>query len=72
MNNSNIPDVADYLAGMASIGASLTLTDLGAAVGIAVAVLGFLANMIVTYRRDRREQRESDARVARMKKRRQM
>ena len=66
MNKPNIPEVAAYLAGMASIGASLTLTDVGAAVGIAVAVLGFLANTIFTYRRDRREQRESDAKLARM------
>jgi len=69
MNKPSVPEVAGYLAGIASIGASLTLTDVGAAVGIAIAVLGFLANMIVTYRRDRREQRESDARMARMKKR---
>jgi protein-L-isoaspartate O-methyltransferase len=69
MDKPSIPEVAGYVAGMASIGASLTLTDVGAGVGIAIAVLGFLANMIVTYRRDRREQRESDARMARMKKR---
>ena len=69
MNKPSVPEVAAYLAGMASIGASLTLTDVGALVGIAIAVLGFLANMFFTYRRDRREQRESDARVARMKKR---
>jgi protein-L-isoaspartate O-methyltransferase len=69
MNKPSVPEVAGYLAGMASIGASLSLTDVGAGVGIAIAVLGFFVNMIFTYRRDRREQRESDARVARMKKR---
>lgn len=68
MNKPTIPEVAGYLAGAASIGASLTLSDVGAAVGIAIAVLGFFANTFFTYRRDRREQRESDARVASMKK----
>jgi hypothetical protein len=69
MIKPSMPEMASYLAGMASIGASLTLTDVGAVVGIAIAVAGFLANTFFTYRRDRREQRESDARVARMKKR---
>lgn len=68
MSRLNIPDVRAYLAGTASIGASLTLTDIGTIVGIAIAVLGFLVNTIVTYRRDRREQRESDAKLARRKK----
>ena len=69
MSRLNIPDLRAYLAGASTIGASLTLTDIGAIVGIAIAVLGFLVNTIVTYRRDRREQRESDAKLARMKKR---
>jgi len=68
MSRLNMPGVTAYFTGAASIGASLTLTDIGAVVGIAIAVLGFLVNTIVTYRRDRREQRESDAKLARMKK----
>jgi protein-L-isoaspartate O-methyltransferase len=69
MNRTSMPDVTAYLTGAATIGASLTLTDIGAIVGIAIAVLGFFVNTIVTYRRDRREQRESDAKLARIKKR---
>lgn len=69
MSKPSIPEVATYLAGMASIGASLSLSDLGAVVGIVLAVLSFFANTIFTYRRDRREQRESEAKMARMNKR---
>jgi len=67
MNKPSIPEVASYVAGMASIGLSMSLTDVGAAVGIVIAILSFFANTIFTYRRDRREQRESDEKLARMK-----
>jgi protein-L-isoaspartate O-methyltransferase len=53
---------------MASIGASLTLADVGTAVGIATAVLTCLTNTVYTYRRDRREQRECDARLAQLER----
>jgi protein-L-isoaspartate O-methyltransferase len=69
MNKPHIPEVASYLAGIASIGVSMTLTDVGALVGIVIAVLSFCANTIFTYRRDRREQRESEAKLARLRKR---
>jgi hypothetical protein len=69
MNKLNIPDMARLIAGITTVGASLTLTDVGALVGIVIAVLGFLANTLFTYRRDRREQRESEARMARIRKR---
>jgi len=59
-------ELASYVGGMASIGAALSLTSVGAAVGIVTALLTCLTNTLYTWRRDRREQRESDARLARM------
>jgi protein-L-isoaspartate O-methyltransferase len=68
MNRPSIFGVASYVAGMASIGASLTMADVGAAVGIATAVLTCLTNTVYTYRRDRREQRECEARLAQLER----
>lgn len=68
MNRPSIFGVASYVAGMASIGASLTLADVGTAVGIATAVLTCLTNTLYTWRRDRREQRECEARLARLER----
>lgn len=65
MSKPSIMEVVGYAAGMASVGMSLTLSDVSTAVGIAVAVLTFVVNGIFAYRRDRREQRESDAKLAR-------
>ena len=65
MSKPSIIEVVSYAAGMASVGMSLTLSDVSTAVGIVVAVLTFVVNGIFAYRRDRREQRESDARLAR-------
>lgn len=68
MSRPTIFGMASYLAGLASIGASLTLADVGSAVGIATAVLTCVTNTVYTYRRDRREQKECDARVAQMER----
>lgn len=65
MSKPSIIEVVSYAAGMASVGMSLTLSDVSTAVGIVVAVLTFVVNGIFAYRRDRREQRESEARLAR-------
>ncbi len=54
------------LAG-ADMAASLTLSDLGILVGILTGLLGALVNLVYTWRKDRREQRESDAAWARRK-----
>lgn len=54
------------LAG-ADLATSLTLSDLGILVGILTGLLGALVNLIYTWRKDRREQRESDAAWARRK-----
>jgi len=66
MSKPHAWEVASYVGGLASIGASLSLTSIGAAVGIGTAVLTCLTNTLYTWRRDRREQRESDARLARL------
>lgn len=68
MSRPTIFGLASYFAGLASISASLTLADVGSAVGIATAVLTCLTNTVYTVRRDRREQKESDARVAQMER----
>ncbi|WP_322405255.1 holin [Massilia luteola] len=68
MSRPSIFGVVSYVAGAASIGASLTLADVGTAVGIATAVLTCVTNTVYTYRRDRREQRECDARIAQLER----
>ena len=42
----------------------LTLADLGILVGILTGLLGALVNLVYTWRKDRREQRASDAALA--------
>jgi hypothetical protein len=66
MSKPNGFELASLVGGMASIGAAFSMTNVGAAVGIATALLTCLTNTLYTWRRDRREQRESDARLARM------
>jgi protein-L-isoaspartate O-methyltransferase len=68
MNRPSIFGMASYVAGMASVGASLTLADVGTGVGIATAVLTCLTNTLYTWRRDRREQRECEARLAQLER----
>jgi len=48
-------------AALAQAVATLTLTDLATLVGIITALLGALVNLVYTWRKDRREQRASDA-----------
>jgi uncharacterized membrane protein (DUF485 family) len=50
------------------LAASLTLADLGIMVGILSALMSALVNLVYTWRKDRREQRESDAAWARHQK----
>jgi hypothetical protein len=66
MSKPSTSEVMSYAGGMTSIGASLTLTEFGVLVGIVTAMLTFIINAIYVYRRDRREQRESDAALAHM------
>jgi hypothetical protein len=52
----------------ADLATPLTLSDLGILVGILTGLLGALVNLVYTWRKDRREQRESDAAWARRRK----
>ncbi|MCA1857462.1 phage holin family protein [Massilia oculi] len=63
MSKLSAPELGSYAGGATAIGASLTLTEIGVIVGIITALLTFAINAIYTYRRDRREQRETDARL---------
>ena len=64
MKNLTNLEVTSYAGSGASIAASLTFTDIGVLVGIVTALLTFGLNAIYMYRKDRREERESDARLA--------
>jgi uncharacterized membrane protein (DUF485 family) len=66
MSKLSAPEVTSYAGAGASIGASLTLTEIGVTVGIVTALLTFVLNGVYMYRKDRREQRESDAHLARL------
>lgn len=57
------PEVSSYAGGVASIGASLTLTEVGVVVGIVTALLTFAFNAVFMYRRDRREERALEAQL---------
>lgn len=64
MSRHTGPEVASYAGAAASIGSSLTLTEIGVIVGIVTALLTFCLNAIYMYRKDRRERTESEARLA--------
>lgn len=57
MSKLSAPELGSYAGGAVSIGASLTLTEIGVIVGIITAVLTFVVNVVYTYRRDQREER---------------
>lgn len=59
-------EAVSYAGSGVAVGSSLTLTDIGVIVGIATAVLTFALNAIFMWRKDRREQRESDERLREM------
>ena len=61
MNRHTAPELASYAGGVSSIAASLTLTEWGVIIGIATALLTFGLNAVYMYRKDKREQRESEA-----------
>lgn len=66
MSKVSAPEVTSYAGGIASIGASLTLTEIGIIVGIVTALLTFGVNVVYMYRKDKREQRESEATLAKL------
>lgn len=59
-------EVGSLSGSAVAIGSALTLTEIGMIIGILTALLTFLVNVVYMYRKDRREQRESDARIARL------
>lgn len=61
-------EVSSISGAITSITAALTLERLGVIVGIATALLTLALNVEYTRRKDRREQRESDARIAALEK----
>jgi hypothetical protein len=63
MKNMTNMEVTSYAGSLASIGASLSFTDIGVIAGIVTALVTCAANVIYMARRDRREQRESDVRL---------
>lgn len=57
MSKISAPEVGSYAGGAVSVGASLTLTEIGVIVGIITALLTFIVNVVYTFRRDQREER---------------
>ena len=60
--------LAAYLGSVMAMWDGWTLADASILVGIVTALLSSIANLIYTYRKDRREQRASDAAAARLEK----
>ncbi|MFD1556046.1 holin [Paraburkholderia silviterrae] len=61
-------EAASYAGSGVAMGASLTLTDIGVIVGIATACLTFALNAFFMWRKDQREQRESEERLREMER----
>ncbi|MEW7850668.1 hypothetical protein AB2N08_18425 [Massilia aurea] len=55
-------------ANLTGVATGLTLADIGALIGMVSALLSTLGNLLYTWRKDRREQRDSDAAWARRQK----
>lgn len=71
-NKSFIPFVTgSYLSSAIAVCEGLTLADLSILVGIITALLSSIANLVYTWRKDRREQRASDAAAVRLEKERE-
>ena len=67
MSRLSGPEVTSYAGAAGSIGASLTLTEIGVLIGIATALLTFIVNLYFGYRKDQREERETAARLAELR-----
>jgi hypothetical protein len=64
MRNVSAPEFTSYAGSVTAIGASMTLTNIGILIGIVTALLTCALNIYFMRRKDQREQRESDARMA--------
>ncbi len=60
MSKISAPEAGSYAGGIVSVGASLTLTEIGVLVGIATALLTFFLNAWYTRQKNAREQRLAD------------
>ncbi|MCA7085854.1 phage holin family protein [Cupriavidus sp. DB3] len=67
MRQINPAEATSYAGAIASIGASLTLTDIGIIVGIVTALLTFGLNAWYMRRKDKREIEEHAARMRTLK-----
>jgi uncharacterized membrane protein (DUF485 family) len=67
MSKLSGPELTSYAGSIASIGASLTLTDVGVIVGIVTALLTFVINAVYIYRKDKRDQVELKATIEKVK-----
>ncbi|HEM7889412.1 MULTISPECIES: HP1 family phage holin [Burkholderia] len=61
-------EVASYVGSVTAVASSLTLTDIGVIVGILTAFATFGLNFFFMWRKDRREQRESEMRIMEMER----
>ncbi|QOY96322.1 holin [Massilia sp. UMI-21] len=60
MSKISAPEVGSYAGGVVSVGASLTLTEVGIIVGIVTALLTFGLNAWYTSKKNAREQKLAD------------
>jgi hypothetical protein len=61
-------EISSISGAITSMAAAITLERTGVIVGIVTALLTLALNIEYTRRKDRREQRESDARIAALEK----
>lgn len=66
MKIASAPELTAHAGSVAAILSSLTLTDWGVIVGIITALVTCGANVAYTYLRNRREQRASEAAIAKL------
>jgi hypothetical protein len=66
MNQVSASEAGSYAGAVVAIVASLTLTQWGIIVGIVTALATFFLNAFYMHRRDQREQRNTEATLARL------
>lgn len=66
MNQVSAPEAGSYAGAVVAIVASLTLTQWGIIVGIVTALATFCLNAFYMRRRDQREERETEATLAKL------
>jgi len=66
MTQVSAPEAGSYAGAVVAIVASLTLTQWGIIVGIITALATFFLNAFYMHRRDQREERESEAALAKL------